>query len=72
MEAVAAEFGLMLEWGNSVHLLDGDGKGIASVHTTGLENDVTVNPKYERARELFRSLTEGLFGASAEGPCEWR
>jgi hypothetical protein len=38
----------------------------------GLENDLTVNPKYERAKELFGALSETLFGVSPQGPLEWR
>lgn len=72
MEEIAAKYGLILEWGNSVHLLDAEKKGIASIHTVGLENDLTVNPTYERAKELFGALSEALFGVSPEGPLQWR
>ena len=68
MEAIARECGLILEWGNSVHLVDSHNKGIASIHTVGCENDITVNPKYERAQELFRALSEEIFGTSPRGP----
>lgn len=72
MEGIAAKYGLILEWGNSVHLLDSQKTGIASVHTVGFENDLTVNPKYELAQELFGALSEALFGVSPEGPLAWR
>ena len=72
MEAIAREYGLILEWGNSVHLVDSHNKGIASIHTVGCEKDITINPKYERARELFGALSREIFGAFPQGPVEWR
>jgi hypothetical protein len=59
-----------VEWGNSVHLLQGRA-GIASVHDTGLENDLCVNPAFERARELFLDLGVALFGLIPIGTVEW-
>lgn len=70
IEAIGASYGLTCEWGNSVHLLR-DGVGIASIHDTGLENDLTVNPHFERARELFADLASALVGVLPTGPVQW-
>ncbi len=72
MEKIATEYGLILKWGNSMHLVGAQNKGIASIHSVGFENDVTVNPRYERAKELFGALCEGIFGTFPKGPLEWR
>jgi len=61
---------LTIEWGHSAHLLR-DGLGIASIHDTALENDVTVNPAFERGRDLFFDLARALIGTVPVGPVEW-
>lgn len=43
---------------------------IASIHEVAAENDITINPKFERAADLLRDLGERLFGARADGPVE--
>lgn len=43
---------------------------IASIHEVGAENDITINPDFERASDLLRELGERLFGARADGPVE--
>lgn len=70
MEEIARGYGLTMEWGNSVHLLQGR-IGIASIHDTGLENDLTINPAFGRDRELFLDLGSVLFGLIAAGPVQW-
>lgn len=70
IEAIGAAYGLTCEWGNSVHLLR-DGAGIASIHDTGLENDLAVRPGFEQARELFADLAIALVGVLPTGPVQW-
>ena len=70
MEEIARTYGLTMEWGNSVHLLQGR-TGIASIHDTGLENDLTINPAFGRDRELFLELGTALFGVTPSGKVEW-
>lgn len=54
-----------------VHLKQGLLKReIASIHDIGLENDIAINPSYERGPELLRELGIRLFGASANGTVE--
>ncbi len=43
---------------------------VASIHEVAAENDITVNPRIDRADELLRELGEKLFGARADGPVE--
>ena len=43
---------------------------IASIHEVAAENDITINPNFERAGELLRDLGERLFGARGDGPVE--
>lgn len=70
LEAIAAAYGLTAEWGNSAHLVQG-GRGIASVHDTALENELTVNPDFARGRELFLELAQALIGIVPVGPVDW-
>jgi len=70
VEAIAAAYGLTTEWGNSAHLLR-EGLGIASIHDTALENDVTVDPAFDRGRDLFFDLARVLVGMVPAGPVEW-
>lgn len=58
------------EWGNSVHLLR-EGLGIASIHDTALENELTVRPTFERDRQLFADLAQALIGRLPMGGVEW-
>ncbi|MFQ5657862.1 MAG: hypothetical protein ACE5G5_10000 [Candidatus Methylomirabilales bacterium] len=54
-----------------VHLKQGYFKReIASIHDIGLENDIAVNPAYERAGELLQELGTRIFGASPNGTVE--
>lgn len=69
-ERIAAAYGLTTEWGNSAHLLR-DGLGIASIHDTALENEITVSPVFERGRDLFFDLAQALIGMVPAGPVEW-
>jgi len=43
---------------------------IASIHEVAAENDITINPAFERAGELLQDLGDRLFGARADGPVE--
>ena len=43
---------------------------IASIHEVAAENDITINPKFERADDLLRDLGGRLFEARAGGPVE--
>lgn len=43
---------------------------IASIHEVAAENDITINPNFERAGDLLRDLGERLFGARVEGAVE--
>lgn len=71
LEEIAARFDLKIEYGNVVHLKQGLFKReIASIHDIGLENDIAINPSYERGVELLRELSMRLFGASANGPMD--
>ncbi len=67
---IAAAYGLTAEWGNSAHLVR-DGLGIASIHDTALENELTVRPTFERDRELFADLAQALIGRLPMGVVEW-
>ncbi len=70
VERIAAAYGLTTESGNSAHLLR-DGLGIASIHDTVLENEITVSPVFERGRDLFFDLARALVGTVPAGPVEW-
>lgn len=70
VEEIAQAYGLTMEWGNSVHLLQGR-IGIASIHDIGLENDLCVKPDFERGQDLFRDLATELFDVTPTGPVEW-
>ena len=59
--------------GNAVHLKQPRWlkmREIASIHEVAAENDITINPAFERAGDLLHELGERLFGARAEGPVE--
>lgn len=59
--------------GNAVHLKQPGWlkmREIASIHEVAAENDITINPNFERASDLMRDLGEQLFGARADGPVE--
>lgn len=45
--------------------------GIASIHDTGIENDLCVNLDFERGQDLFRDLARELFSITPAGPVEW-
>lgn len=70
VEEIAQRYGLSVEWGNSAHLLRGKA-GIASIHDTGLENDLCINPAFDQDFELFSVLARELFGVIPTGPVEW-
>lgn len=70
VEEIAQNYGLTVEWGNSVHLLRGT-TGIASVHDTGLENDLCINQAFEQGSELFLTIAREIFGVVPTGPVEW-
>ena len=59
--------------GNAVHLKQPGWlrlREVASIHEVAAENDITINPNFERAADLLRELGEKLFGARADGPVE--
>ncbi len=59
--------------GNAVHLKQPGWlrlREIASIHEVAAENDITINPNFERAPDLIRDLGEQLFGARTHGPVE--
>lgn len=73
LEEIARSYGLKAIAGNAVHLKQPRWlrmREIASIHEVGAENDIAINPHFERAGELLRDLGERLFGARAEGPVE--
>ena len=72
-DAIRAAFAAPGFAGNAVHLKQPRWlrmREIASIHEVAAENDITINPTFERAGELLRDLGERLFGARADGPVE--
>ncbi|MBI1927516.1 hypothetical protein HYR99_25150 [Candidatus Poribacteria bacterium] len=66
LEEIAREYELSIDREVYVYLDDDSGRTVASINDLGLENDICINPDYDRGGELLFDLGTRLFGASTE------